>query len=56
MLERQCKDYSNNTGAIFDEGLDDKIEEFQDAIEYSDETQRQREEEKKTTHGGKRKG
>ena len=46
MLERQRKDYSNNTDAIFDEGLDDKIEEFQDAIEYSDETQRQREEEK----------
>ena len=46
MLERQRKDYSNNTGAIFDEGLDAKIEEFQDAIEYEDETQRQREEEK----------
>ena len=46
MLERQRKDYSNNTGAIFDEGLEAKTDEFHDAIEYEDETQRQREEEK----------
>ena len=48
MLKRQRKDYENNfTKDMFDEGYDDRIDEFHDAIDDLGEIQRQRAEEKK---------
>ena len=48
ILKRQRKDYENNfTKDMFDEGYDDRIDEFHDAIDDSADIQLQRAEEKK---------